>query len=292
MHSVTEKGRPSFVHPAAFGHGFNSEDGSPIFVGVDGISHPLTEEGFRPTTGPAWGSDPQAVRVLALGCSYVFGYGLDVAQSWPEAFASIVRGAFGLSCEVRNLGVPGASPDYVARQALEGLEAAAPHILLVAFPQKERREYWLSYSRAYSVRPGADPNVNWSEKRVEIQRAREALANHANDSQHLYQAVRTVQACCRLSGTVLLHTYASVAETPAIEDWLDGSSYIGAPFPKLDFAEDGLHPGPMSNRFLALKACAAMCGLISSGEVAGRLRTLLARRALPSDAAHQYSSPL
>lgn len=266
---------PCFIHPGRLADGYLPNDGTSQFTGTHGIVHELNASGFRDMDYRSV-SKPGAITIVAIGCSYVFGYGLDTRDTWLWRFADLVEAIFSCPTHCLNLGVPGASNDYVVRQVTEVVETIQPHIILIAFAQKERLEYWSNANSAYSIRPGAPDNRHWSQSRLELQRAAERMSGWAQDSRRLYQAVRSSSAFCKTTNTVLLYTYASVAQTPPIQTWMPGNEYVGQPFPRLDFATDKLHPGVRSNAHLALKSFARMCARLQSGDgTVSRLRGAL-----------------
>ncbi len=266
---------PCFIHPGRLAVGYVAADGDSRFVGTHGVVHELNELGFR-DMGRRRDDKPRKITIAAIGCSYVFGYGLDIEKTWLSRFADLVDSVFGCSSHCLNLGVPGASNDYIVRQVTELVDAIQPHIVLIAFAQKERLEYWSSSSNAYSIRPGSPSKQNWSPARSELQLAAERMSGWAQDSRRLYQAVRSSSAFCKSADSVLLYTYASMAETPSIQQWIPGEEYLGQPFPKLDFAVDELHPGVRSNTHLALKTFARLSARLDSDDKAfARLRHAL-----------------
>lgn len=266
---------PNYIHCGRLGLGYQSDDGSRIFKGTHGIFHALNESGFR-EMGERAAVQQGAVRIVAIGCSYTFGYGLDITQTWLWKFADLIENIFSCKTQCINLAVPGASNDYIVRQVTELAEALNPHIVLVAFAQKERLEHWNSSSKVYSIRPGAPSNPRWSEERIELQKTAEKFSTRSNDFRRLYQAVQSTSALCKVGNAMLLYSYASVTDTPSTEIWAPTDGYVGIPFPKLDLAGDGLHPGPKSNSHLALKTFAHFCAkLRSPNKIAHNVRAAL-----------------
>jgi hypothetical protein len=51
-----------------------------------------------------------ACRVLAIGDSFTFGWGVSLEESWPEVLEAALKQS-GVSVEVANLGFPGGKPD-------------------------------------------------------------------------------------------------------------------------------------------------------------------------------------
>ena len=82
----------------------------------------------------------------------------------------------------------------------------------------------------------------------------------------------------------MLYTYASVTDTPITEMWAPGKGYLRMPYPRLDLAQDQLHPGPKSNSHLALVSFARLCASMrDDGTGSQRLRTVLGPHATAVD---------
>jgi hypothetical protein len=111
------------------------------------------DDGFRsvPTS-----TAPGAARVVVLGDSYAFGYGVDDAETFASRLAGLLRGR----AEVRNWGVPG----YNLAQQVELLRTrgpeAAPAIVVVALHPNDfeptvfdhsRQVTWVRASHLYAV---------------------------------------------------------------------------------------------------------------------------------------------
>jgi len=86
--------------------------------------------GFR--GGPLPGAKPPGVfRIVALGDSFTFGFGVRERQAWPARLATALGARSGRPVEVVNLGVPGTGPrDYLWHLAHTGL-ALEPDLVVV-----------------------------------------------------------------------------------------------------------------------------------------------------------------
>lgn len=71
-----------------------------------------------------------ALRVLALGDSYTFGWGVPRDDAWVEIVEQTLN-AQGHAVEILNLGAPGAAPDYYADVAERAVPLLKPDVVLV-----------------------------------------------------------------------------------------------------------------------------------------------------------------
>jgi lysophospholipase L1-like esterase len=80
-----------------------------------------------------------ALRVLAIGDSYTYGWGVALEESWPKVLeANLVRN--GTDVEVLNLGSPGASPANYADVAEAAIPLLRPDLVIVAMLQGDDLE--------------------------------------------------------------------------------------------------------------------------------------------------------
>src|ERR1039458_3603789 len=77
-----------------------------------------------------------AKRVLAIGDSFTYGWGVDAKDSWPKVMEGELRRG-GLEIEVANLGAPGAGPREYSALAERAIPLLRPDLIVVAMLQAD-----------------------------------------------------------------------------------------------------------------------------------------------------------
>ena len=75
-----------------------------------------------------------AYRILAIGDSYTYGWGVALEEAWPRLVENQLRDA-GYNVEVLNLGKPGAGPPFYAELAEQAIPLLRPDLVIVAMLQ-------------------------------------------------------------------------------------------------------------------------------------------------------------
>ena len=86
----------------------------------------ISSQGLRDREFPPMPPD-ERTRVVAIGDSFTFGWGVRAEQSWPKVVESLA----GTSMEVINFGFPGASPNDYSDMITEALDHFGPEVVLV-----------------------------------------------------------------------------------------------------------------------------------------------------------------
>jgi lysophospholipase L1-like esterase len=73
-------------------------------------------------------------RLMAIGDSFTFGWGVSVDESWPKVLQSFL-GQIGFSVEVANLGFPGGNPADYANVASAAIPILKPELVIVGLLQ-------------------------------------------------------------------------------------------------------------------------------------------------------------
>ena len=220
--------------------GYRERKGHP-FYGEHDIEYGLNSLGYRcPEFDGAGG-----IRVLAIGCSYVFGLGLAQGDLFHERFAARLRGEFAEEVVVWNLGMVGASNDYISRLLLLAVPRLDPHVVLINFTHNARREHISVENRAIGYNPSllpAEPVVR------EIFSHLTALISPFDDRANFYRNYKVAELLLR--DRCWLYSQSTPESAQFLTDHMDPRRYAG-PLSAVDRARDGWHPGPERHSALA-----------------------------------------
>lgn len=107
------------------------------------VKYILNSHGYR---GPSFNSSKK-IKIITIGCSHVFGTGIDDSSTWAEQLKQLIRQHDTDDIEVFNLGTPGASIDTNTAQLYQLIDIIKPNIVLWMPP--ERRRYNLGSNPVY-----------------------------------------------------------------------------------------------------------------------------------------------
>ena len=115
-----------------------------LFVGRDFTTRVIIgPDGFRVPAG-APGARAGGPRVLALGDSMTFGYGVEAEESWPEVLEVLLRKDDHPDVEVINAGVVAYAPDQQLDQLRELLPRLRPDLVVLGlYPGNDLAEVML-----------------------------------------------------------------------------------------------------------------------------------------------------
>ena len=227
------------------------ERGHPLF-GEHDIVYRFNAHGYR----CAEFDSTADIRILSVGCSYVMGIGLPQTALFHERFAQQLRSECRQSVVTWNLGLPGASNDYICRILFLALPILKPHIVFINFTHAGRREYVSVQAKLAAYNPGVRPPDRVGR---EISRHFDALCSPHDDVLNLFRNYKAIEGL--LSRHLWLYSATQSDAFDALTDHMDRRRYVGY-LSTLDLARDHAHPGPLShanllerywNRFMALE---------------------------------------
>ncbi len=92
----------------------------------------VNNNGFRDVKNPI--AQPVKYRIMAIGDSFTYGWGVEIEQSWPKVLEGILNEQ-GLNVEVDDLGKPGAGPKEYAEIAEKAIAVLKPDLVIVGILQ-------------------------------------------------------------------------------------------------------------------------------------------------------------
>jgi hypothetical protein len=204
------------------------------------------------------------IRMISVGCSHTMGVGLPQEALFHERFAERLRRETRRTVVNWNLGEPGAGTDAVERVLHMAVRILDPHIVLVLFPEVDRREYISPRGIHIPFFPNfalADPAIQATiAELVPIYRpgtggSNTTLDNLAgitceqDDELRFFRSYKSIEALlsdrCWLFG-IWANDWV---ERHHVFKHVDMERYIGGWRP-VDLARDHDHPGPATHELL------------------------------------------
>lgn len=247
---IPRSGIPRTYHPAgqevtwAFDverDRFDKAGGHPLY-GEGDVTYRFNSRGYRCADFDTVAD----IRILAIGCSYVFGLGVPQAATFPELFAEKLRASVApKTVVVWNLGLCGASNDYINRMLYFAVPWLEPHITLINFTHFSRREYITVQDRYINYLPQYTPS---DDVFVDVFRHFDALTSPPDDQLNFFRNYKAVESL--LAERRWIYSYPGSQDVGPVAGHLDQSRFAGV-LQTIDRARDHLHPGPESHRRMA-----------------------------------------
>lgn len=223
---------------------YRDSGGHPIY-GVKDVVYSFNSAGYR---APEFESAGDAIKILALGCSETFGYGLPREHLFHEIVAGRLRMHTGRTVVNWNLAVPGGSGDRMCRMLVVSLPLLQPDIVLLQFPSANRREYFSSKCEALNYHPNSMHRAELAPLFASFK----SLTSPPDDFLNLFRRYKLAAALLR--GRKWLHSFVRREDKELLSGWLEdgcvGTLY-GSEAGPVDRARDQLHAGPRLNLGLA-----------------------------------------
>lgn len=189
------------------------------------------------------GDEPtkEGFKIMSIGCSHTEGVGLNDNKTWSHQLCKLIPNAVDL-----NFGFGGRSNDYVVRCLLTYYDLVQPDLVLIMYPNQDRREY---YTDAGGIEPFA---YNAWGHLTETEEGRgiynslmltaNSKANYVNwyKNHLLIKYFLETKRCKWLWNGV--HLYDATQEFNRFDG--DYRNFV-------DFGADGAHSGPEHNRIYA-----------------------------------------
>ena len=119
------------------------QDATGHFVGSEDTPEALYRFNALGYRGPEF--DPTApLKVFVAGCSYTFGQGVPLDQTWPSLLTRALAERRGIPADranLQNFSQIGASNEYISRTIIRQCERIRPDLAIIAFTHRERAEY-------------------------------------------------------------------------------------------------------------------------------------------------------
>lgn len=184
-------------------------------------------------------------KVMSIGCSLTEGVGLNDDETWSHNFTKLIPKGVDL-----NFGLSGRSNDYISRCLLSYYDLIKPDLVLIMYTSLQRREI---YTKDGGIEPFMKTTswgyLNETEDGKIIQ---DSYLNFSNDNDDLYNWYKNHQ---------LIKYYLGSKNTKWLwngsfgvpENIVDSNRFDGNYKSYIDFAVDGVHPGPEHNKTYAKK---------------------------------------
>jgi len=188
------------------------------------------------------GDEPtkEGFKVMSIGCSHTEGVGLADNETWSHQLCKLINGVD------LNFGFGGRSNDYVARCLLTYFDLVKPDLVLIMYPNQDRREY---YTETGGIEPFAyNPwgFLSETEQGVDIYKGLMTVANNRENYINWYKNHLLVRYFLETKNCKWVWNGAHLHTAPQEPNRFDGDyrNFV-------DFGSDGAHSGPEHNRIYA-----------------------------------------
>lgn len=238
------------------------------------VQYTFNSLGYRspepPTARPA-----DALTLLSVGASEVFGLGVAEADAFPRVLAGMLEQQTGRPVVDVNLGLCGGAMDYVSRTLTSAIGAVRPDIVVFVMPSPVRREHVNDLGRAFLYPNAYSPTLLSAFKNKlkymlgdpensQQDGANARLASDANDALNAFRNYATCEMMCRRHGVMWLFSAFHDDFVAPIRHLVDADRYVGPGLadirdamlaqgvaPELCWARDMGHPGVGPHRRMA-----------------------------------------
>jgi hypothetical protein len=222
---------------------YRKHGGHPVY-GEEDIIYRFNSFGYRCVDF----TEAAQIRMVSIGCSWVFGVGLAQRDLFHELFAQRLRRELATTVVNWNLGRSGASNDYIARVLHLAVPRLRPHVVLVLFTASNRREYITADNRLMNFNSLPPQNSHWVER--ETWTHFNALTNGYDDQLNLFRNYKSVETLLADYVWLFSATNTNDLDLEPLAGHLD-ESHRAKKHRFVDKARDHGHPGPETHKLLA-----------------------------------------
>ncbi len=243
-------------------------------LGASDVQYTFNSLGYRSPEPPA-GRPVDALTLLSVGASEVFGLGVAEADAFPRVLAGLLAQQTGRPVVDVNLGLCGAAMDYVSRTLTSAIGAVRPDIVVFVMPSPVRREHVNDLGRAFLYPNSFSPTwlsavknklkyMLGDPENSQQNSANARLASDANDALNAFRNYATCELMCRRHGVMWLFSAFCDDFVAPIRHLVDADRYVGPGLadirdamlaqgvaPELCWARDMGHPGVAPHRRMA-----------------------------------------
>jgi hypothetical protein len=218
---------------------YRKRGGHPLY-GEKDIRYRYNSHGYR---CPEFDEDAE-IRMVSIGCSWVFGAAVPCEATFHECFARRLRLELEASVVNWNLGRSGTSNDAIARILHLAIPNLNPDLVLVLFTRLGRREYLDAANQELryipSRRPTRPPIVDaWNHL--------EALSSAFDDQLNFIRNYKWVESL--LADRLWLFSMIDPRDEERVGAHLDRNHQAAAQR-IVDWGRDGAHPGPRTHELI------------------------------------------
>jgi hypothetical protein len=178
-------------------------------------------------------------KIMSIGCSHTQGVGVNDNETWPRQFTNLIPNGVDL-----NFGCGARSNDYISRCLLSYYDAIKPDLVLIMYTNPARREI---YTKDGGIEPfmpphsldylkDTDDGKTIQKYLTELQNDNEDLINWYKNHQLIKLFLESKKCNWLWNGSFRIPT-----------EYKEFNRFDGDYHNFLDFAKDGLHPGPIHN---------------------------------------------
>ncbi len=161
--------------------------------------------------------EKKVISVVSIGASEVFGIGLPEDKTFPHQFAKLLEKETGYPVINWNLGMGGASSDYMSRTLFSALAVLKPDVVLFVLPPPRRREHINQAGRAHFY-INTKTGINTLDKlktylvdpgHISQIKANNALSSDFNDQINYFKNYLICQSICERHDVMWLFSFIS-----------------------------------------------------------------------------------